>query len=112
MRMKAAPGALLLIMVLMGCAAPARFNIPAGTSEVVRTDVTANGEALASAGGVGATSWTLAVGSLPAGVKLNADTGVISGKPRRSGTFRFTIVGTDALEAKAAMTYSLRVRRR
>ncbi|TML15504.1 MAG: hypothetical protein E6G33_08005 [Actinobacteria bacterium] len=68
--------------------------------------------ALASAGGVGATSWTLAVGSLPAGVKLNADTGVISGKPRRSGTFRFTIVGTDALEAKAAMTYSLRVRRR
>jgi len=52
MRMKAAPGALLLIMVLIGCAAPARFNIPAGTSEVVRTDVTANGEAFASAGGV------------------------------------------------------------
>ena len=68
--------------------------------------------ALASAGGVGHTSWTLGVGSLPAGLKLNADTGVISGKPRRSGTFRFTIVGTDALEAKAAMTYSLRVRRR
>jgi hypothetical protein len=68
--------------------------------------------ALTSAGGVGDTSWTLTVGSLPAGLKLNADTGVISGKPRRSGTFRFTIVGTDALEAKAAMTYSLKVRRR
>ena len=68
--------------------------------------------ALASAGGVGDTSWTLGVGSLPAGLKLNADTGVISGKPRASGTFRFTIVGTDALQAKAAMTYNLKVRRR
>jgi phospholipid-binding lipoprotein MlaA len=52
MRMKAAPGALLLIMMLIGCAAPARFNTPAGTPEVVRTDVTGNGEALASADGV------------------------------------------------------------
>ena len=68
--------------------------------------------ALASAGGVGDTSWTLAVGSLPAGLKLNADTGVISGKPRASGAFRFTIVVTDALEAKAAMTYSLKIKRR
>jgi putative Ig domain-containing protein len=68
--------------------------------------------ALASAGGVGDTSWKLAVGSLPAGLALKGDTGVISGKPRASGTFRFTIVGTDALEAKAAMTYSLKVRRR
>jgi large repetitive protein len=67
---------------------------------------------LASAGGVGDTSWTLAVGSLPAGLKLNGDTGVISGKPRASGVFRFTIVVTDSLEAKAAMTYNLKVRRR
>jgi len=52
MRMKAAPGALLWIMVLMGCAAPARFNTPAGTPELVKTGVTADGEALASAGGV------------------------------------------------------------
>jgi hypothetical protein len=68
--------------------------------------------ALASAGGVGDTSWTRAVGSLPVGLNLNADTGVISGKPRASGTFRFTIVVTDSLEAKAAMTYSLKVQRR
>jgi hypothetical protein len=68
--------------------------------------------ALASAGGVGDTSWTRAVGSLPVGLNLNANTGVISGKPRASGTYRFTIVVTDSLEAKAAMTYSLRVQRR
>jgi hypothetical protein len=67
---------------------------------------------LASAGGVGDTSWTRAVGSLPVGLSLNAKTGVISGKPRVSGTYRFTIVVTDSLEAKAAMTYSLKVQRR
>jgi hypothetical protein len=68
--------------------------------------------ALATAGGVGDTRWTLAAGSLPSGLKLNPDTGVISGKPRASGLSRFTVVATDSLEAKAAMTYSLKVRRR
>ena len=67
---------------------------------------------LASAGGVGDTSWARAAGSLPVGLNLNPNTGVISGKPRASGTFRFTIVATDSLEAKAAMRYSLKVQRR
>ena len=68
--------------------------------------------ALAPSGGVGDTSWVLAVGSLPSGLKLKTDTGVVSGKPRVSGRFRFTVVVTDSLEAKAAMTYTLKVRRR
>jgi hypothetical protein len=44
-------------------------------------------------------------------LKLNAATGVISGKPRAAGRFRFTVTAADALGAKAAMTYSLVVRR-
>jgi hypothetical protein len=68
--------------------------------------------ALATRGGVGDTSWALAAGSLPSGLTLNTDTGVISGKARRSGRFRFTVVVTDSLQAKAAMTYSLTVKRR
>jgi hypothetical protein len=68
--------------------------------------------ALASSGGVGDTSWVLAAGSLPAGLALDTDTGIISGKPRASGRFRFTVAVTDSLEAKAAMTYSLKVKRR
>jgi hypothetical protein len=66
---------------------------------------------LASAGGVGTIQWTVAVGSLPSGLKLNDATGVISGKPRAAGRFRFTVTAADALGAKAAMTYSLVVRR-
>jgi hypothetical protein len=68
--------------------------------------------ALASRGGVPDTRWALAAGSLPSGLTLNPDTGVISGKPRHAGRFRFTVVATDSLQAKAAMTYSLTVRRR
>jgi large repetitive protein len=54
----------------------------------------------------------LAAGSLPGGLALDTDTGIISGKPRASGRFRFTVVVTDSLEAKAAMTYSIKVKRR
>ena len=68
--------------------------------------------ALVTRGGVGATKWALAAGSLPSGLTLDAGSGVISGKARRTGRFRFTLVVTDALGAKAAMTYSLTVRRR
>jgi hypothetical protein len=64
--------------------------------------------ALASTGGVGATKWALAVGSLPAGLRLSSS-GVVWGKARRAGRFRFTVTVTDALGAKAAMTYTLRV---
>jgi hypothetical protein len=66
---------------------------------------------LVYAGGVGATRWTVAAGSLPQGLALDEATGAISGKPRRAGKFRFTIVVTDSLGAKSAMTYTLRVAR-
>jgi hypothetical protein len=67
--------------------------------------------ALVSSGGVGDTTWSVAAKSLPSGLTLNAETGVISGKARRRGQFRFTVVVTDALGAKAAMTYTLRIAR-
>lgn len=68
--------------------------------------------ALVSGGGVGETHWTLAAGALPAGLTLDAASGVISGIARRTGRFRFTVAVVDSLGAKAAMTYSLTVRRR
>jgi hypothetical protein len=67
---------------------------------------------LSYAGGVGATQWSLAAGTLPSGLSLNPTTGVISGKAHRVGRFRFTVTAADALSAKAAMTYTLRVARR
>jgi putative Ig domain-containing protein len=67
--------------------------------------------ALTYAGGVGDRRWGLAAGALPSGLKLDAATGVISGKPRKAGRYRFTVVLTDSLGARRAMTYGLTVRR-
>lgn len=67
--------------------------------------------ALGSTGGVGATRWALPAGLLPRGLRLST-IGVVSGKPRQAGRFRFTVAVTDALGAKAAMTYTLRIAKR
>ena len=67
---------------------------------------------LASIGGVGPIAWAIASGSLPRGLKLDPATGIIAGKTRLSGRIRFTVVATDSLGAKAAMTYTLKMVRR
>jgi len=66
--------------------------------------------ALVSRGGMGRTTWAVAAGALPPGLTLNTVTGVISGTARHAGRYRFTIVATDSLQAKAAMTYTLTVK--
>jgi hypothetical protein len=54
-----------------------------------------NGSA-AAAGGVGALTYTLSAGALPAGLNLNAASGAITGSPTTSGTFSFTVKASDA----------------
>jgi hypothetical protein len=61
-------------------------------------------------GGVGGLRWSIASGSLPAGLKLGATTGRITGVPARAGTFRITLRVRDALGAVSNKTLSLRVR--
>ena len=50
---------------------------------------------LSATGGAGGGTWSLSSGSLPAGVSLNASTGVISGVPRVAGTSSFTVSLSD-----------------
>jgi hypothetical protein len=53
--------------------------------------------AFQATGGTAPYKWSLAKGSkLPASLKLNATTGVLAGKPTKSGTFNFTVKVTDA----------------
>ena len=51
---------------------------------------------LAATGGVAPYSWSIPVGSLPAGLTLHAATGVISGTPKAGGTFTFDAEVTDS----------------
>jgi hypothetical protein len=65
------------------------------TSLAAAATGTAYSAGLASAGGAGATTWSLSSGTLPAGLTLNASTGLISGTPTALGTSTFTITASD-----------------
>jgi hypothetical protein len=55
--------------------------------------------------------WSLSAGRLPAGLRLNAATGAITGVPKRSGSFSFTVSVGDSLGAKVSIRYLLVIRR-
>jgi hypothetical protein len=53
--------------------------------------------------------WSHPGTALPAGLRLNASTGEISGKPRKAGTYSFNILIKDTSRKTASMTFSLTV---
>jgi hypothetical protein len=64
---------------------------------------------LAATGGRVPYAWSVATGSLPAGLTLNASTGVISGKPTTIGTYAFTVQVRDSQPTPATDTQELTV---
>lgn len=64
---------------------------------------------LQAAGGTGAYSWSLAAGSLPAGLSLNATTGVISGTPTSAGQSGFVVSAKDAGPPAQSVSTSLSI---
>ena len=56
---------------------------------------------LGSTGGVAPKTWSVATGSLPPGLTLNAATGAIAGRPTTAGSYALTFAVTDASGARA-----------
>jgi sugar lactone lactonase YvrE len=65
-------------------------------------------QSLAGSGGTLPYSWSLASGTLPAGLTLSS-TGTVSGTPKASGRFTFTVMASDGVSSTASSTVTLTV---
>jgi hypothetical protein len=65
--------------------------------------------ALQAAGNTGSVRWSLEGGTLPPGLLLNPDTGLLSGTPEKTGAFDFTVSATDFLGKASPVSLSLTV---
>ena len=80
-------------------------SLPDGQVRVAYAPVT-----LAAANGTTPYRWTVEKGSrLPAGLRLNARTGIISGKPRTVGSSTFTVQVKDADKNTAEKSFTLTI---
>jgi Putative Ig domain len=70
---------------------------------------TAYSTTLAATGGTAPYTWSLSAGSLPAGLTLASNTGVISGTPTGFGTSNFAVLVTDANSVTGSKSLSLSV---
>ena len=70
---------------------------------------TAYTDTLTAAGGTAPYTWSVSAGTLPAGITLNAATGVLSGTPAAGGTANFTVKVTDAAGLTASYATSINI---
>ena len=76
---------------------------PSGTIGTAYTDT------FTAAGGTTPYTFSISAGTLPAGLTLNASTGVVSGTPTTAGTSSFTVKVTDAKSATATFATSITI---
>lgn len=93
------------VPVTVQSAAPLAIETSSLAVAVVGSPYSASLEA---SGGRAPYKWTLASGSLPAGITLSS-AGTLTGTPSQSGTFSFVVRASDSINAQATQSYSLNV---
>ncbi len=90
------------------------FSIIINAAPVITTVSLPNGDvgitysqSLAMTGGTPLFTWSVSVGSLPAGLSLGPSTGIISGTPTTAGTYGFTVLLSDSVGGTATAAYSI-----
>ena len=66
-------------------------------------------QTVSATGGNGSYTFSVSAGTLPAGLSLNAGTGLISGTPTTAATSNFTVTATDGIGATGARAYSVTI---
>jgi len=79
-------------------------SLPDGTARF------AYSQRLQANGGFFPYKWAVAAGALPAGLSLNAETGVISGTLKTAGTNKFTVRVTDSQDPAVSITKELSIK--
>jgi large repetitive protein len=96
-----------LTIAQMPC--PTMTVSPSNTNLTPGTVGTAYNQTFTQTGGNGVITWSVALGSLPGGLNLNAGTGVLSGTPTMAGTATFTVRATDANNCVGQRQYMLTI---
>ena len=92
------------ITLVVGAGLTLTFGTPpTGQVGVAYTDT------LTATGGTTPYTWSVSAGTLPAGITLNASTGVLAGTPTAGGTSNFTIKVTDAAAQTATQATSITI---
>jgi len=84
------------------------FSITTATPLTSGMVASAYSQQFVSAGGNGATTWSITSGSLPAGLTFTT-AGLLSGTPTQAGTFSFTAQAVDATSTVTTKTFTLSI---
>ena len=86
------------------------FNVPNITTTTLKGGTVGQGynQTLRATGGLGALTWSVTGGSLPAGLTLNS-AGTISGTPGAAGNSNFTVTATDTFGQSDTQDLSIAV---
>ncbi|HKW33302.1 MAG TPA: FG-GAP-like repeat-containing protein [Candidatus Acidoferrum sp.] len=88
---------------------PARQLVITSTSLLDGVLNSAYNATLQSIGGIGAVTWSLTTGTLPAGLTLNPSTGAITGTPTAAGTSAITVNAIDSASPPNSATIAVSI---